>query len=55
MMERVQRRGGKSAYLVLGTELPGGHHTPRFDFNEEVLVSGVKLFAALVCRLSDGA
>lgn len=55
MMERVQRRGGKSAYLVLGTELPGGHHTPRFDFNEEVLVSGVKLFAALVCRLSGDA
>jgi aminobenzoyl-glutamate utilization protein A len=55
MMERVRLRGGKSAYLVLGTELPGGHHTSRFDFNEEVLVSGVKLFASLVCRLSGGA
>ncbi len=54
MMDRVQQRGGKAAYLVLGTELPSGHHTPYFDFNEEVLVSGVKLFGALVCRLTGG-
>ena len=27
MMDRVQRAGGKAAYLVLGTELPSGHHT----------------------------
>lgn len=54
MMRRVQERGGKAAYVVLGTELPGGHHTPYFDFNEEVLGSGAKLFAALVCRLTRG-
>lgn len=52
MMDRVQRRGAKAAYLVLGSELPGGHHTPRFDFNEEVLVTGPKLLSALVRRLT---
>ena len=54
MMDRVQRAGGKAAYLVLGTELPSGHHTPFFDFNEDVLVSGTKLFSAVVSRLTHG-
>ncbi len=54
MMNRVQQDGGKASYIVLGTELPSGHHTPFFDFNEEVLVSGTKLFSAVVCRLTHG-
>jgi aminobenzoyl-glutamate utilization protein A len=52
MMQRVQERGGKAAYLVLGSELPSGHHTPRFDFNEDVLKIGPKLLSAMVCHLT---
>ena len=54
MMERVQSRGGKASYLLLGTELPEGHHRPRFDFNEGLLLTGPKLFAAAACRLLAG-
>ena len=54
MMERVQSRGGKASYLLLGTELPEGHHRPRFDFNEALLKTGPKLFAAAACRLLAG-
>ena len=52
MMNRVQQAGGKASYIVLGTELPSGHHTPFFDFNEEVLVSGTKLFVVSKIALS---
>lgn len=36
-MERVQQRGGKAAYIMVGTELAAGHHDFLFDFNEAVM------------------
>lgn len=51
-MRRVQDRGGKATYVVIGTTLAGGHHTPRFDIDEadmppaiEALALGVLLAA----------
>ncbi|MFB6218003.1 MAG: amidohydrolase, partial [Halobacteriaceae archaeon] len=31
LMERVQQGGGTAAYVCVGTDHPGGHHTPTFD------------------------
>ncbi|MFQ5915952.1 MAG: amidohydrolase [Nitrospinota bacterium] len=53
LMERVKERGGSAVYVVLGSELPSGHHTPSFDFNEDVLVTGPKLLSAVACRLAS--
>ncbi|MGL4207255.1 MAG: amidohydrolase [Aeromonadaceae bacterium] len=47
MVERVQKRGGQAAYLVLGADLAAGHHTSRFDFDEQVMVRAVELLEAL--------
>ena len=52
MMQRVQERGGKAAYVVVGSELPAGHHTPRFDFDERVLSSGIALLAQATLALA---
>ena len=47
MVERVQKRGGQAAYLVLGADLAAGHHTDRFDFDERVMERAVALLEAL--------
>lgn len=44
----VQERGGKANYLLLGAQLANGHHTDRFDFDEEALCLGTALLTALV-------
>lgn len=46
-MERVQQRGGKAIYMMLGSDLKAGHHNYRFDFDEQVLVEGSATMAYL--------
>ena len=48
LAERVQSRGGQADYLIVGTELTSGHHTDRFDFDENALVLATALMTALV-------
>jgi aminobenzoyl-glutamate utilization protein A len=46
-LERVSERGGKGIYLIIGSELKDGHHTPRFDFDETSLVIGTTLLSLI--------
>ena len=41
--------------MVLGASHTMGHHTDHFDFDEEVLRCGVRLFGAITIRLLAGA
>ena len=34
LMRRVQNKGGKAGYVVVGSELKAGHHQAAFDFEE---------------------
>ena len=47
MMERVQNRGGKALFVLLGTPISGGHHSATFDIDERVIPNGAEFFAAL--------
>lgn len=51
LMERVQQRGGKAAYLMVGTDLAAGHHDSRFDFDESVLVPATTLLGEIAVDL----
>ena len=51
MMQRVQEQGGKAVYMRLLTPMAGPAHNRRYDFGEEVLVNGVKLYAGCVLDL----
>jgi len=44
----VALQGGTAGIFVLGADLADGHHTPYFDFDEDVLARGVLLLAALI-------
>lgn len=41
MITRVKDRGGVGAYMVIGTTLPSGHHTEKFDIDESSLDIGL--------------
>jgi aminobenzoyl-glutamate utilization protein A len=43
----VAERGGLAGYFVLGAKLSADHHTPEFDFDEEVLQRGALMLSAL--------
>lgn len=42
MMNRVREGGGRATYMLFGSPTGGGHHHPRFDFDEAALGVGVE-------------
>jgi len=52
MMERVQQRGGKAAYMMVGTKIAAPHHDFRFDFDEEALPIGVEVLVRTALALA---
>jgi aminobenzoyl-glutamate utilization protein A len=52
LMQRVQDQGGKAAYVCIGTDHPGGHHTATFDVDERSLDIGVSVLTDSIRRLA---
>ncbi len=53
LMRTVQEAGGLACYVGVGTDHPGGHHTPTFDVDEESIRHGVETLAGTIETLSD--
>jgi aminobenzoyl-glutamate utilization protein A len=53
LMQTVQERGGKAAYVVVGTDTPGNHHTSTFDVDEESIAIGVELLSDAIRELAE--
>ncbi|WP_137288564.1 amidohydrolase [Natronorubrum halophilum] len=51
LMERVQRDGGLTTYMIVGTDHPTSHHTPTFDVDEASLEHGVDVLVESVREL----
>ena len=54
LMGRVQEYGGLAAYVGIGTDHPGGHHTPTFDVQEADIAVGIDLIGDVVSELAVG-
>jgi len=54
LMRRVQDHGGTAAYVCVGTDHPGGHHTPTFDVDEDSLDIGVDVLTGAILSLGRG-
>ncbi|MFC7045057.1 amidohydrolase [Halobacteriaceae archaeon GCM10025711] len=52
LMQRVQDRGGKAAYVGVGTDHPGGHHTATFDVDERSIAIGVDLLSDAILSVA---
>lgn len=50
-MERVQQRGGKAAYIMVGADLKAGHHDFRFDFDEKSMTHATALLCSTAVSL----
>jgi aminobenzoyl-glutamate utilization protein A len=48
MMKKVQEKGGESTYIILGSDIAEGHHNRYFDFDESVMVHGLKLLYSVL-------
>ncbi len=55
LMERVQEGGGDATYVVVGTDHPSSHHTPRFDVDERSLRIGTDVLTDSILRVAEGA
>lgn len=53
LLRRVQEQGGQALYLLFGADLAAGHHSARFDFDEQSLWPAASYLAALVEQLSN--
>ena len=52
LMQHVQNQGGLAAYVGVGTDHPGGHHTPTFDVDEEDIGTAVGVLAGAIREIS---
>jgi aminobenzoyl-glutamate utilization protein A len=53
LMRRVQERGGKAAYVGIGTDHPGGHHSATFDVDEASIRIGVDVLSGAILRAAE--
>jgi aminobenzoyl-glutamate utilization protein A len=50
-LNRVAERGGKGIYVLIGSDLAAGHHSPEFDIDERSLVNGTAILGSLALYL----
>jgi aminobenzoyl-glutamate utilization protein A len=51
LIERVQEQGGTATYMGVGASNVAGHHTARFDIDEDALEIGVDVVVETVRSL----
>ena len=52
LMQRVQDEDGLAAYVGVGTDHPGGHHTATFDVDEDSIPVGVEWLSRTIQRVA---
>jgi aminobenzoyl-glutamate utilization protein A len=52
LMRAVQENGGYAAYVGVGTDHPGGHHTPTFDVDERSIGIGIETLSGAIERIA---
>lgn len=50
LMKRVQERGGKATYMIIGSTLAAPHHHQKFDIDEQTLPASVQLLENIANR-----
>jgi aminobenzoyl-glutamate utilization protein A len=50
-LAEVAKTGGHGAFIIIGSDIAGGHHTSSFDIDERSLAIGVSLLSNVCLRL----
>lgn len=53
-MKEIQKHGGQALYLGIGSNITAPHHNIAFDFDENSLFTGVKVYFTIVKELMKG-
>ncbi|WP_416839593.1 amidohydrolase [Haloferax sp. DFSO52] len=53
LMQYVQDRGGLAAYVGVGTDHPGGHHTRTFDVDEATIRIAIDVISGSIAQISS--
>ncbi|WP_135827989.1 amidohydrolase [Halorussus halobius] len=53
LMRAVQQNGGLAAYVGVGTDHPGGHHTATFDVDEDTIPIGIDVLAGAIREIAE--
>ena len=53
MMNRVQQQGGQATFFRVACQTPGPAHNRRFDIEEHVLATGVKVFCGVAADIME--
>ena len=53
LMRAVQQNGGLAAYVGVGTDHPGGHHTATFDVDEDSIPVAVDVLAGAIREIAE--
>lgn len=48
LIRHVQQRGGQGAYLMVGADSPGPHHSAKFDVDERAIPIGIDILETLI-------
>lgn len=48
LINAVQETGGTATYVGIGSDIPSGHHTSRFGFDEDSLEIAVDVVTAAI-------
>ncbi len=52
LMREVTNKGGKAVFVGLGCPTYGGHHSSKFDFDEDMMAWGVDIFWGMAQRIA---
>lgn len=55
LMQHVQNQGGEAAYVCIGTDHPGSHHSATFDVDEDSIRIGIDVITETITRLASEA
>ena len=53
LMQEVQDNGGLAAYVGVGTDHPGGHHTRTFDVDEDSIGLGIDVLSGAILDIAS--
>lgn len=55
LIKRVQERGGKGIYFIVGADRTSGHHQSDFDFDEKMMLTMLKTYCQMIMYLSKNS
>lgn len=53
LIKRVQQRGGKGIYFIVGADRTSGHHQSDFDFDEKMMLTMFNVYCQMIIHLSS--